>query len=110
MNKNTISVKDLIRGGGLKKEITSQLVQLPTKQRIDYETLIKDNIDHFALMVVQPKKPVQLTVKLHPEHLIQLKAGWIKSITLVQESDLQMHEGHLLLKADIDKMLNAKKE
>ncbi len=80
--------------------------KLPHAFVMAYSRLISENIGHWAILLVRPVSPIKLTVKLHPDHVIQLNAGWIQSITLVEESDLASHEGNVLLKTDIQNMIN----
>lgn len=82
--------------------IQSQLIKLPYEKRRSYCNLINKNIGEMAILIVQPRNPIKLTAKLHEKHKIQVNAGWIQSITIVQQEELAMYEGQLLLKTDIE--------
>jgi hypothetical protein len=85
-------------------DIKSQLVKLPYQKTRQYVNLINKNIDRFAIIIVRPFKPVKLTVKLHPKHIIQVKAGWIQSIEICEEKDLIEVNGDLYHKQDAKRM------
>lgn len=91
-----------------KPQVRSQLVKLPYEKIRTYCNLIDKNIGEMAILVVRPRNPIKLTTKLNEAHKVQVSAGWIQSITIVQQEDLAMHEGQLLLKTDIEAILKAK--
>lgn len=80
----------------------SQLVKLPYEKRQEYCNLIDKNLDKFATIIVRPLKPIKQTVKLNEKHKTMVNAGWIQSITIVQESDLvDIGDGNLVHKLDV---------
>lgn len=79
-DSNNIDLKNI------KPNIQLQLKKQSWQKRRQMDKLIDNNLGKFATITVRPLKPIQLLARLHENHKIQVNAGWVQSITVLDES------------------------
>lgn len=79
----------------LTPQVKSQLKKKPWQKRRQMDLLIDQNIGKFANITVRPHKPITLLARLHQNHKIQVNAGWIQAITILDEKIQQQIENQI---------------